>query len=82
MDAAGYGPPHPEVGIDLNNLAVLDQSQGEAAAARPPYERAVPMMECPLGPDHPTTRAFHQNLAGCRATPAKNAPTPSRPEEL
>jgi tetratricopeptide (TPR) repeat protein len=38
IDEAVYGPDHPDVATDLNNLALLLQDQGDYAAARPLYD--------------------------------------------
>jgi len=50
------------VAADLNNLASLLQSQGDYAAARPYYERALAICEARLGVDHPTTRIIREYL--------------------
>ncbi|HVR98913.1 MAG TPA: tetratricopeptide repeat protein, partial [Thermoanaerobaculia bacterium] len=38
-------------------------SQGDLAAARPYYERALAIFEARLGPDHPDTKTVRENLA-------------------
>ena len=47
----------------LNNLAFLLQAQGDYAAARPLYERALQVAEQALGPAHPSTANSLNNLA-------------------
>ena len=47
----------------MNNLALLLQSQGDYAAARPLYERALAIREQALGPAHPDTATSLNNLA-------------------
>ncbi len=48
----------------LNNLAALHQAQGDYAAARPLYERALAIREAALGPEHPDVATSLNNLAG------------------
>jgi tetratricopeptide (TPR) repeat protein len=47
------GSDHPDVAQSLNNLAGVLLAQGEPAAARPLFERALAIYEKVLGPDHP-----------------------------
>jgi len=47
----------------LDNRALLLQAQGELAAARPLFERALAIRERVLGPDHPDTATSLNNLA-------------------
>ena len=44
------GPDHPDTATSLNNLAGLLKDQGELAAARPLFERALAIYERVLGP--------------------------------
>ena len=57
------GPEHPLTAESLNNLAVMRQSQGDYAAARPLHERALAIREKVLGPEHPDTATSLANLA-------------------
>jgi hypothetical protein len=41
IDEAAYGPRHPEVAVDLENLAELLEEMGQAAGARPLRDRAA-----------------------------------------
>jgi tetratricopeptide (TPR) repeat protein len=45
IDEAAYGPDHPEVATDLNNLAQILQDLGDLAGARPLQERALAIDE-------------------------------------
>jgi hypothetical protein len=54
---------HPDVGTDLNNLAVLYKDQGRYAEAEPLYRRALTITETALGPTHPTVAIRLDNLA-------------------
>jgi tetratricopeptide (TPR) repeat protein len=56
------GPEHPFTAESLNNLAVMRQSQGDYAAARPLFERALAIREKVLGPEHPRTADSLDNL--------------------
>jgi hypothetical protein len=56
------GPDHPGTAISINNLAVLLRDQGELAAARPLFERALAIRERMLGPDHPATIWVRRHL--------------------
>ena len=40
-----YGPDHPDVATDLNNLATILQDLGDLAGARPLQERALAIDE-------------------------------------
>ena len=57
------GPEHPLTAESLNNLAVMRQSQGDYAAARPLFERALAVREKVLGPEHPDTATSLATLA-------------------
>ena len=53
IDEAAYGPDHPEVATDLNNLAQILRELGQLKVARPLQERALAITEAAYGPDHP-----------------------------
>src|SRR5690242_17527105 len=52
IDEATYGPDHPTVGVDLNNLALILQDLGQPGEARRLAERALAIAEAAYGPDH------------------------------
>jgi hypothetical protein len=56
------GPDHPDTAISLNDLALLLRDQGDPAAARPLFERALTIGERVIGPDHPDTVATRRAL--------------------
>ena len=58
-----WGPDHPDTARSLNNLGYLLRAQGDSAAARPYYERALALREQVLGPNHPNTRSSRASLA-------------------
>ena len=53
IDEASYGPDHPDVAIDLNNLAPLLQATNRLGEAEPLIRRALAIDEASYGPDHP-----------------------------
>jgi hypothetical protein len=63
IDEVAYGPDHPEVGTDLNNLATILRDLGDLPGARILTERAVAIDEVAYGPDHPTVEVLRRNLA-------------------
>jgi tetratricopeptide (TPR) repeat protein len=64
IDTAVYGPEHPDVATDLNNLAELYRAQGKYEQAVPLYQRALAIREQQLGAQHPDTAQSLNNLAG------------------
>ena len=58
-----YGPGHPNVAINLNNLAELYRTSNRHREAEPLYERAVKTLTDSLGADHPNTQTVANNLA-------------------
>ena len=63
IDEAAYGPDHPAVATDLNNLALILRDLGQPEAARPLQERALAIDEAAYGPDHPAVATDLNNLA-------------------
>jgi len=45
IDEAIYGPDHPVVAVDLNNLALILRGLGDVAGARPLQGRALAIDE-------------------------------------
>ena len=67
IDEASYGPDHPDVAIDLNNLAQLLQATNRLGEAEPSICRALAIDEASYGPDHPdvaTASTTWPNVAG------------------
>ncbi|HXF41286.1 MAG TPA: FxSxx-COOH system tetratricopeptide repeat protein [Blastocatellia bacterium] len=62
IDEAAYGPDHPDVATDVNNLGLVLQDLGELAQARQCYERALRIDEAAYGPDHPEVATDVNNL--------------------
>src|SRR5437870_5060886 len=54
IDEKAFGPDHPDVARDLNNLAELYYNQGQYEQAEPLFKRALAIREKGLGSDHPT----------------------------
>lgn len=57
------GPTHREVAASLSNLAGLLHQTGDAAGARPLYERALRTFEQALGPTHRDLAPVLSNFA-------------------
>ncbi len=58
-----FGPGHPDVAIDLNNLAQLLQDTNRLAEAEPLMRRALAIDEESFGPGHPRVATDLNNLA-------------------
>ena len=63
IDETVHGPEHPEVAIDINNLANLYRATGRYAEAKPLFDRALAIGEKTLGPDHPDLAIRLNSLA-------------------
>lgn len=63
LDEAVYGPNHPKVAIDLNNLTWVLRDLGDPTAARPLAERALAIDELAYRTDHPRVVTDLSNLA-------------------
>ena len=63
IDEASYGPDHPEVATDLNNLAGLLYATNRLGEAEPLFRRALAIDEASYGPDHPNVARDLNNLA-------------------
>jgi hypothetical protein len=71
IDEKSYGPDHPDVARDLNNLGQLLRATNRPAEAEPLYRRALAILEKSLGPDHPWSVGARNNLAGLKAALGK-----------
>ncbi|MFH1109132.1 MAG: tetratricopeptide repeat protein [Planctomycetota bacterium] len=63
IDEKSYGPNHPDVARDLNNLAQLLQATNRLADAEPLMRRALDIDEKSYGPNHPNVAIRLNNLA-------------------
>jgi tetratricopeptide (TPR) repeat protein len=63
IDEKGFGPEHPNVAMDLNNLAQLLQATNRLAEAEPLMRRALAIDEKSFGPEHPNVATALNNLA-------------------
>ncbi len=59
---AASGEDHPDVAIDLNNLAQLLQDTNHLTEAEPLMRDAVRILHASLGPEHPNTVKISKNL--------------------
>jgi Tetratricopeptide repeat len=67
IDEATYGPNHPDVARDVNNLGYVLQDLGDLAGAKTHCGRALAIFEAVYGLDHPKTRMVAASLAGLQA---------------
>ena len=63
IDEASLSPNHPNVAIDLNNLAALLHDTNQLATAEPLMRRALAIDEASFGADHPNVARDLNNLA-------------------
>jgi tetratricopeptide (TPR) repeat protein len=63
IDEAVFGPDHPAVGRDLNNLASILRDLGQLDRARSSQERSLAIDEAVYGPDHPDVASRLNHLA-------------------
>ena len=63
IDQASFGPDHPEVATDLNNLAALLQATNRFDEAEPLMRRSLEIDKASFGPDHPKVASRLNNLA-------------------
>jgi len=61
-DEAAYGPDHPGVATDVNNLGSVLRDLGDSVGARASCERALKILERRLGKDHPRTLVARRNF--------------------
>ena len=63
IDEASFGAEHPEVAVDLNNLAQLLQATNRLAEAEPLMRRALAIDETSFGAEHPKVARDLNSLA-------------------
>ena len=56
IDERIYGPDHPQVAIDANNIGQILEAKGDAEGALSYIQRALRILEKSYGPNHPTTK--------------------------
>lgn len=67
VDEKAFGPDHPHVMRDVNNLGSVLHDLGDLDKARKAYQRALTIFAKVLGPDHPQTQTVRGNLAALAA---------------
>ena len=77
IDETSCGPDHPDVAIDLNNLAQLLQATNRLAEAEPLMRRALAIDETELGPTIPMWRSASTISRNC-FRPRTGSPRPNR----
>jgi tetratricopeptide (TPR) repeat protein len=68
IDEQVYGPDHPEVARDLNNLGRWLQDSNRADEAEPMMGRVVEIFKTAYGPDHPKVAVSLNNQASLLQT--------------
>ena len=63
IDELSFGPDHPEVATDLNNLAQLLTATNRLSEAELLMRRTLKIREQSFGSDHPKTATVRSNLA-------------------
>jgi ABC-type transporter Mla subunit MlaD len=74
------GPDHSEIGVLLNNLAVMHRQAGQLDEALSHYVRALPLLQRTLGEQHPTVVTCAENLSALTYDTARRAVAPNDPE--
>ncbi len=62
IDETAYGPEHPKVATQVNNLGLVLRDLGDLSGARAHLERALKMVEDAYGPEHPKVATQVNNL--------------------
>ena len=62
IDEKSYGPEHPKVATNLNNLAQLLKATNRPTEAEPLIRRALAIDEKSYGPEHPKVATDLNNL--------------------
>jgi tetratricopeptide (TPR) repeat protein len=62
MKRRELGVAHPDLGITINNLGILYESEGRKRDAELHFNQALKLFETSLGKSHPNTRAVRNNL--------------------
>jgi Tfp pilus assembly protein PilF len=62
IDEAAFGPDHPTVARDLENLGRVLYHRGDVADARDALERALRIYESALGASHRDTQRVRAHL--------------------
>ncbi|MGH9971720.1 MAG: tetratricopeptide repeat protein [Pyrinomonadaceae bacterium] len=65
IDESSYGPDHPNVSRDLNNLTQLLQATNRLTEAEPLIRRALAIDEQSYGPEHPKVAIDLNYLVSC-----------------
>ena len=65
IDEKSFGPEHPDVATDLNNLAQLLQATNRLAEAEPLMRRALEIDEKSYGPEHPNVASASTTSRNC-----------------
>jgi len=64
IDKVAFGPDHPSVARDINNLGGVLQATGDFTGAKEAFENALRIDEAVFGPHHPIVAIHVNNLGG------------------
>src|SRR5947207_2002972 len=64
IDEKTFGPDHPNVGMSLFTLALVEENLGNYSAAESLYRRALAVYEKAFGPENPRVKATREELVG------------------
>ena len=62
IDEKVYGPEHPSVARDANNIGLILKAQGDLEGALEWAKRALAILEKVYGPEHPTVAIYANNI--------------------
>jgi hypothetical protein len=77
IDEDSFGPQHPDVARDLNNLALLLHDTNRLSEAEPLMQRALEILETSLGSEHPKTQTVRKNLDFLKRSPRNPGKRPN-----
>ena len=66
-----YGPDHPSVATNVNNLGSVLRALGDLAGARAAFERALAIAKRFYASEHPKVRLYSSNLATLPPAPSQ-----------
>jgi tetratricopeptide (TPR) repeat protein len=65
IDEAVFGPEHPDVAVDLNNLGAAYFALEQKEKAKEYFEKAYKIWNAFLGEEHPNTKTVKKWLEAC-----------------
>lgn len=62
IDEATHGPNHPDAATSVGNLGRVLQGLGDLKGSKAHFERALEIATRSMGPAHPRTQGYRQDL--------------------